>query len=58
MTFQCANDHFALVNDFLEKFVALERVRSARYIVMALLLDFEEKWKYSFKEKYKHGLSC
>ena len=42
----------------MEKVVALERVRSTRSRVMALLLDFEEKWKYSFKEKYKHGLSC
>ena len=41
-----------------EKVVALERVRSARYRVMAILLDFEEKSKCSFKAKYKHGLSC
>ena len=42
----------------MEKVLALERIRSTRYRLMAMLLDFEEKWKYSFKAKYKHGLSC
>ena len=33
----------------MKKFRALEVVRSIRYRVMAMLLDFEEKWKTWFQ---------
>ena len=35
----------------------LERVRNTRYRLIAMLLDFEEKWEYGSKMKYNHGLS-
>ena len=33
----------------MEKVPALEVVRSTRYRVMAMLLDFEEKWENKFQ---------
>ena len=30
---------------------------SVRYKVMAMLLNFDEKWKTSFNVLYKHGMS-
>ena len=41
----------------MKKIRGLEEVRKARYRLMAMLLDFEEKWQYGSKMKYKHGLS-
>ena len=35
----------------------LERVRSTSSRLIAMLLDFEEKWEHGSKMKYKHGLS-
>ena len=34
---------------YMKKVSALEVVRSTRYIAMAMLLDFEEKWKTWFQ---------
>ena len=38
--------------NYMEKVGSLEGVRNTRYKLMAMLLDFEEKWKYGFKTKY------
>ena len=40
-----------------EKVLVLERVRSIRYRLNAMLLDFGKKWGHGSKMKYKHGLS-
>ena len=40
-----------------EKVFVLGRVRSTSSRLIAMLLDFEEKWEHGSKMKYKHGLS-
>ena len=35
--------------NYIEKVGSLEEVRKARYRLMAMLLDFEEKWENKFQ---------